>query len=180
MKILEAGSLDTNAHNVNIQHLQAMYGNTTNVLMVVILMLVIIGILAALAIKIYCSKKIPPEKLFWYLIPTISIMFLILMPAFKSHDEGFHWFRIQDMAQGNLLTEVRENKPLADLKEYIFNATTLKPENINYKYIIDNLKNNNGSETETVTVELATTSIYNPIQYMPQTLRSSFGKFYYK
>lgn len=180
IQILKAGYLETNAQNVDIGHLQEFYSNGKNIAIASLGMLGIVGILSVLSIHIYYNKKLNPEKLFWFIIPVICIMFLVLMPAFKSHDEGFHWFRIQDMAQGNLLTKVTENKPLADLKEYIFNATTLQPENITYAYIGDNLKQDNGSKTETVTVELATTSIYNPIQYMPQTLRSSFNESVYR
>ena len=180
IKMLKLGYLDTNALNLDIEHLQSMYGSVTNSIIVLIVMLIIVAILSALAIKIYYSKKLTPEKLFWYIIPTICIMFLVFMPAFKSHDEAFHWFRIQDMSQGNLLTEVRDNKPLADLKEYIYKATNLIPENISYNYILSSLYNGDVNKEETVTVELGTTSIYNPIQYMPQTVRSSFNKNYYR
>ena len=177
--LLENGYIDTNAQNINIEHFRELYGNINNRIIVAIGMLGIIGILSTLAIQIYYNKKITTEKLFWLIIPAVCVMFLILMPAFKSHDEAFHWFRIQDMVQGNLLTKVENNKPLADLKEYIFNVTTLKPENITYDYIIDALKNNAGSKTETVTIELATTAIYNPVQYIPQTLRNYFSKINY-
>lgn len=175
--LLDTGELFINGEKTEgDMYFQEMYANPGKVLKITIYMLIVIILLSMIAIAIYYHKNITPEKLFWMIIPIICIMFLILMPVFKNHDEGFHWFRILDIAQGNLLTEVIENKPVATFTDSTFEITTKEPENINYKYIIDSIKEGLKDEDEVKYVELSTTSIYNPIQYLPQTLGVVFMK----
>lgn len=151
-------------------YFQEIYANTVEIVKLSICMFIVIILLAMVAITIYYNNNITPEKLFWIIIPIICIMFLLVMPVFKNHDEAFHWFRILDMAQGNLLTEVIENKPIASFNDNSPEITTTEPENIDYKYIIDTIKEGLKLNDDIKYAELSTTSIYNPIQYLPQTL----------
>lgn len=129
-----------------------------------------IFILTISSLIIYYTKKVKVEKIFWYIIPAIYIMFLIVMPVFKNHDEAFHWFRIYDIAQGNLLSQVIEGEPSAVINKEIIEITRFEPEKINYDYVKETIIKNEVSNQQ-VKADLSTTAIYNPIQYMPQTLR---------
>lgn len=144
-----------------------------------VVMLSIILVLTIIAIIIYYSPKTDIKKLFWLVIPIIFITFLILMPVFKNHDEAFHWYRIYDMAQGHYLTEVKDGKPSATVKAEVLGIVTLEPETtIDYNFIMKLLKNKLQSEN-TVDLDLSTTAIYNPIQYIPQTMRCFNNQFNY-
>ena len=160
-------------------YFQEMYYNTAKLKVITLYMLTITIILAFIAIAIYYDKKTDVKKLFWCIIPILFIAFLIIMPIFKSHDEAFHWFRIYDIAQGNYLAEVKNEKPVATVKQEVLGITNITPEHINYKYIIDTIKENSQSGN-TTTVSLDTTSIYNPLQYIPQTMRSTSCKLNYR
>ena len=151
---------------------QEMYYSVDILKILVMYILMIILILSLISILIYYDKKIDIKKLFWYVIPVLFIAFLILMPTFKNHDEPFHWFRIYDIAQGNYLTQVIEEKPVGIVKKEVLDITNIKPEGINYKYIIEKIKENVQSGNSTA-VSLDTTAIYNPIQYIPQTIRTT-------
>lgn len=151
---------------------QEMYHETTKITILAIFMVLIVAIISLIAITIYTQKDIKVEKLFWMIIPCMFIMFLLVMPAFKSHDEAFHWFRIYDIAQGHYLSEIIDNKPQAVADEEIINITNLQPENITYKYIKEKLQNRTESSNNQTLLDLSTTAIYNPLQYMPQTMRS--------
>lgn len=176
--LVETGKLFINGKQTNgDMYFQEMYENTGKILRITIYMIIVTSILAMIAIVIYYHKKITPEKLFWIIIPAVFIMFFVLMPAFKNHDEGFHWFRILDIAQGNLLTNISNNKPIAVVPESTFTMLEDEPEYINYKVIMDNLQKSIGEEGN-VRIELATTAIYNPIQYFPQTLGVIIMKFF--
>ena len=179
--VLDSGELYINGEKVaGDMYFQEMYTNSAGILKITIYMFLITAILSIIAISVYYHKSITIEKLFWLIIPAICIMFLVIMPAFKSHDEGYHWFRIQDIAQGNLVTQIKDNKPIAELQNNFYEVITQKPENISYKYIINSLKNDVGDKEKIEWIEVGTTSIYNPIQYTPQTLRSSFSKKSYR
>ena len=151
---------------------QEMYYSVEILKILVMYILLIILILSLISILIYYDKKIDVKKLFWYVIPALFTAFLIFMPAFKNHDEAFHWFRIYDIAQGNYLAQVIEEKPVGIVKKEVLDITNIKPEGINYKYIIEKIKQNVQSGNITA-VPLDTTAIYNPIQYIPQTVRST-------
>lgn len=176
--VVETGELVINGKKASgDMYFQELYENTGKIIKATVYMVMVASILVMIAVLIYYHKQITLEKLFWMIIPAICIMFLILMPAFKNHDEGFHWFRILDIAQGNLLTNVSNNKPIAVVPESTFTMLEDEPEYINYRVIMDNLKKVIGEEG-TVRIELATTAIYNPIQYFPQTLGVIIMKFF--
>ncbi len=169
--LLEDGELFINGEKVDgTIFFQDMYENFSNVLKIITYMLVIIVILSIITIYIYYHKNLTPEKLFWILIPAIFIMFMILMPAFKSHDEAFHWFKIQELSKGNFLVKVEDDKPIANLRKDIFDVTTLRPEGINYKYVINKIVNDETSKLETEKTSIPTAAVYSPIQHLPQTL----------
>lgn len=151
---------------------QEMYYNSTKVQILAIFMIMFIAIISFIAITIYTQKDIKIEKLFWMVIPCMFIMFFIIMPVFKSHDEAFHWFRIYDIAQGNYFTEIIDGKPQAVADETVIDITNIEPENITYNYIKEKIQNKTENTGNMTLLDLATTAIYNPIQYIPQTLRS--------
>lgn len=150
---------------------QEMYYNSGKIQQLIIFMFIITAIISLIAITIYTQKDIKVEKLFWYIIPSMFVIFLLIMPTFKSHDEPFHWFRIYDIAQGNYCTQIIENKPATITNETVIDITNIEPEKINYTYIITQIKNTMESSENTI-INLSTTSIYNPLQYIPQTVRS--------
>lgn len=139
-------------------------------------MLIIILLISTIAIFIYYHKKLTIEKLFWFIIPTIYIMFMLVMPAFKSHDEPFQWFRMQAICNGQILAQVSMNQPVAEIRKDIFDATSLHPENINYSYIIEKLTNDTSNKEDIAKALIPTTAVYSPIQYLPQMLGITIGK----
>lgn len=160
-------------------YFQEMYYNLDKVIKIAIFTILIIGILTLISIAIYYNKKISVEKAFWMIIPIMFITFLIAVPAFKSHDEAYHWFRSYDIAQGNYLAQVIDDRATAVAGEDILNVTNLVPENINYTFIINTIKN--GLENNnTAELSLETTAVYSPVQYLPQTLRNITCKYNFK
>ena len=147
---------------------QEMYYNAKQFTVLSMYIIIIVAILSLIAIIIYYDKKIDVKKLFWYIIPTVFVLFLILMPSFKNHDEPFHWFRIYDIAQGNYLTQVIDGKPMTIVEEAVVDITNIEPKHIKYNYIIETIKENVHTGND-AGVLLETTAIYNPIQYLPQT-----------
>ena len=178
--ILADGQLFINGEEIDGEiYFQEMYSSTAKVLPLLIYMAVITLILSLIIIYIYYSKNITVEKLFWVIIPPIFILFMLVMPAFKSHDEAFQWFRMQDIIQGKMLVNIEENEPVAELRGDIFDVTTLEPANINYRYIQEKLKKYDVENIEKAKVSIPTTSLYSPVQFMPQICGIVISKIIY-
>ena len=63
-----------------------------------------------LSIFIFLNKNMNEEKAFLFIVPIMCIMFLIIMPMFKSHDEQRHWLRAYEVSEGNIFSQVNDNK----------------------------------------------------------------------
>lgn len=78
-------------------------------LIIFFLLTVISLIFIALELFIYTKNNISEEKIYLYTIPIIALLFLIIMPIFKSHDEGLHWVNVYNISQGNLIADVKSD-----------------------------------------------------------------------
>lgn len=178
--IISDGQLTINGEIVNgSMYFQEMYSTTAKVLPLLIYMAILTILLSMIAIYIYYNKKITVEKLFLLIVPPIFITFMLVMPAFKSHDEPYQWFRMQDIIQGKLLVNIEQNEPVAELRSDIFDATTLEPASINYKYIKEKLQKYDINNEEKTKVSIPTTALYSPVQFLPQICGILIGRFIY-
>lgn len=122
--------------------------------------------------NIYKYKVITEEKVFLHTIPVILMLAIFIMPTLKNHDEVFHWFRIYDMAQGHILTEMIDGQPQAiipiEVDKISISDNVI---NLGYTDLKEQFSYNITPESIKIRVTMHTTAIYNPIQYLPQTLR---------
>lgn len=149
---------------------QEMYYNTDKMLISFAFIAIVILLLSLIAIIIYYLKNIKEETLFWCIIPAIFILFLFIMPVTKNHDEPYHWFRILDIAQGNYLTQIKDDKPNIEMDENAWIIGNQEPEGVKYNFILNSIKNTKENGKDTINYEAYTTAIYNPVQYISQTL----------
>lgn len=121
-----------------------------------------------MALKIYLQDNNKEEVLFLNIVPIVLIMFLIGIPSLKNSDEIVHWNKIYDISQGHIMPKIIEGIPIGELPKET--QTNISVEDINY----DNLKNLYAQEIsedeKKVIVDLSTTSLYNPIVYIPQVV----------
>lgn len=149
---------------------QEMYYNSDKMLISFAFIAIVILILSLIAIIIYYLKNIKEETLFWCIIPAIFILFLFIIPVTKNHDEPYHWFRILDIAQGNYLTQIKDDKPNIEMDENAWIIGNQEPEGVKYNFILNSIKNTKENGKDTINYEAYTTAIYNPVQYISQTL----------
>lgn len=129
-----------------------------------------------LSAKIYFEKiKIDEMFAFKLIIPIITILFVMAMPIFRSHDEDAHWLRIYDISLGNFFTsteyghlfqEGATNYPAAKLPRAVSTVLDKAYDGSSTKEIFD-VKID---EDDEVIYALPTTAIYSPTQYLPQAL----------
>lgn len=132
---------------------------------------IIIVISIVLATKIYTQKEIKVEKLFLYIVPIIMIAFLIGIPSWKNADERVHWFRIYDITQGNFYTKTMDGLAVGELPEGVIKYHNYSNElYIKYSDFAELYENEIKQDGEKALVELSTTAVYHPIQYLPQAI----------
>ena len=152
-------------------YFQELYYNPGVQLIFIIITVVLLLIFGMLIVAIHQDEKITPERIFSYVVPTIFIAFLLFMPTLKNHDEIFHWFRIYDIAQGHLFTEMREGEPKSiaplEISEIKIHDN---PANLRYKDLQEQFSYKITTESRKIISTLSTTAIYNPVQYLPQAL----------
>ena len=152
-------------------YFQELYYDSSVTKVFAIMTIAILIIFGILIIAIYQDKKISPERVFAYTVPVILVAFLLFMPTLKNHDEIFHWFRIYDIAQGNLFTKMQDGDPKS-IAPIEVNKIRIydNPVNIHYVDIKKQFSYHITENGPKIISTLSTTSIYNPLQYLPQAL----------
>lgn len=126
--------------------------------------------------SIYSDKKISDIKIFYYTIPVFFILMLMFMPIFTSHDESWHWYRVYDIAQGNLFTNKQNSIPISEMPKSIDDISL---EKFKYGITYSDLKdmyNTKLDKDNTKIYQLPTTAIFAPLQYLPQATGTFIAK----
>lgn len=155
---------------------QDLYYNYNNIIVVTIVIIIILVIMILISWCLYKQTDLTTEKLYLYIMPVILVMFLMFMPTFKNHDEVFHYSRIYDITQGNLLTNTINNKPVAHIPKEMFEIVKENSSKMNYEGIKKQFSYNRATDNENVLADMSTTAIYSPVQYTPQVLGMLISK----
>lgn len=162
-----------NTENTGSLDLTSYYSNKTKNVFYYTIMLSVGLVFLGISIYIFSSKKITEEKAFLITVPIIAILFMFCMPSMKNHDELYHWFRICDISNGHLIAGFpNEEIPFtsAHIKENELEILGNKNwVNLGYKDIYELYQNNNQG-SELVYTDIATSAVYAPIQYLPQSI----------
>ena len=169
-----------NMENTGSLDLTEYYSNQTKNIFYYTIMLSVGLVFLGIIIYIFFSKNITEEKAFLITVPIIAVLFMFCMPSMKNHDELYHWYRICDISNGNLIAGFpNEEIPFtsAHIKqnelEILGNKNWI---NLRYKDIYELYQNNNQS-SELVYTDISTSAVYSPIQYLPQSIGLVIAKF---
>lgn len=169
-----------NMENTGSLDLTEYYSNQTKNIFYYTIMLSVGLVFLGIIIYIFFSKNITEEKAFLITVPIIAVLFMFCMPSMKNHDELYHWYRICDISNGNLIAGFpNEEIPFtsAHIKqnelEILGNKNWI---DLRYKDIYELYQNNNQS-SELVYTDISTSAVYSPIQYLPQSIGLVIAKF---
>ena len=133
-----------------------------------------------LAIKIYNAKQLKPEKMLLVISILFCILFLVLVPVGRGHDEVMHWLKAFSISQGDLLPYIDEDNKL---------AVVIVPDNIReivierqkgvFKYV-DNIQLlDQKLNTESyIATENQNAAAYCFVQYLPEVIGIIIGKLF--
>lgn len=140
---------------------------------VIILISVLLMVVSNFIIK---KKEFKPEKALLCIAPIFCIIFSIVMPVGRGHDEYMHWVKAYEVSEGTLITKIYDQKSLANLPEDALKIIVERPGQI-FKYI-DNLEMLNVHIDEGVRVyrDNRNAATYCFIQYIPQAVGIAFGR----
>ena len=122
-----------------------------------------------LSILIYLYKDISVEKAFLIVVPAMCIIFMLIMPMFKSHDEQRHWQRAYEISEGKLLSTKNNGKVEDELPASVSDTLNTYWRDIKYKSVLDS-KNVSLDNNTRKTTDMSFTAVYSPIQYIPQAI----------
>ena len=138
------------------------------------LSLLIIG----LSLFVYTRKNLTPERLFLYTVPIICIIFLVVMPMYRGHDENRHLLRIFEISEGHLLTEVHDNVVGTPMPRAVIEGIgKYWREAMTYNDLID-IKDKQIDNNDIDTTNMDTVAVYSPIQYIPQAIGMIFARLF--
>jgi uncharacterized membrane protein len=110
-------------------------------------------------------------------------MMLLVTPPFAVPDEGAHYFRTCQIASGDLVSEVRDNRIGSELplgnhqflaQFHTFSSTDRKRESEEFKEAFHKKPDSN----QKLYANFPNTSLYSPLVYLPQSLGMNLGKLF--
>ncbi len=133
-------------------------------------------LIMGLSLFIYTRKNMTPEKLFLYTVPIMCLLFLVIMPMYRGHDENRHMLRIYEISEGHLLTEVHDGVVGTPLPSVVIDGTgKYWREEMTYNDVLD-LKDVEIDYDDTKITSMDTVAIYSPVQYIPQAIGMVFSR----
>lgn len=156
--------------NANI-FINPVYKNSTNNELI-LTFIIISTVLVFFVIFIIHYKKYKIEKIYLFTIIVFSIFTIILTPLFVGKDENSHWTRAFEIANGHMLSGIKDNWPTSSFSKVILN---LSGKNFKENWNMINLTYN---EDEMEDYDMEYMSVYSPISYLPQSLGIFISKIF--
>jgi uncharacterized membrane protein len=127
-----------------------------------------------------CLHKIP--LLFLIISITFCLLQFFTAPLFTGSDDHFHFYRAYEIANGNYITDIYNNKvgsSLPDSLNQMFQAGGGSEIRVKYSSI-DAMKQIklNSKKTSYYSEGYDNTALYSPVQYIPQALGIKIGMFF--
>lgn len=139
--------------------------------------IVSVFVVVIVSIVIFLKHDMTAEKAFLYTVPIICIMFLVIMPMFKSHDEQRHWLRAYEISEGQFLTQIHDGKVESNLPKNVIN-----PLNEYWRYIdYNDIKKATSVKLDNENrafADMSYVAVYTPIQYIPQAIGISIARLF--
>lgn len=147
--------------------------NNLKYFVIIEIALFIIGIIS---IFIIMRKNLKIEKIYLLSSILIYMLYICFIPTLTNHDELYHWFRAYEVSEGNLLSEINDNKALSSLPTSVGAIMNTEFFKQTYHSTKDSLEIRETKE-ETF-YDMKTVSIYSPLQYIPQALGIRFASIF--
>lgn len=158
--------------------------------LVFLIVAIIISVGLFLLINFVHKKKWPIHKVFLVLALSLGSIYLVLSPLFTGSDEHAHYYRIYEISDGILKTEVHNQIVGSNLPESLAetftngvtgNAVISRNKNIKYQDELDMAQIALDKDNKTLygrgwEKEYPNTALYSPIQYLPQVVAFSMAK----
>ena len=149
-----------------VLEIQDYYLDTTALVSTYILFLMLSILAMLIAVMLYERENWKPEKVFLYVVPLCCILFALVMPISKSHDETFHWYKVYEQAEGRYLG-TRGSSYLPKGVIGAFEIENPKTKITTYASIFENTDHT--IDDQYIQKE-STTATYSPITYLPQII----------
>ena len=137
---------------------------------IITIIVTLLEILLCSLVFIMNKKNIKMEYIFLTIMIPIGLLFLILIPPGQTPDEHVHYARVYDISGGNFIS----NKKGSYMPEQLYSNFIDKQSNKNYDLLLENINEENSPKKSFY--YFPTSSIYNFICYLPQSIGVFIGK----
>ncbi|MDD4387381.1 MAG: DUF2142 domain-containing protein [Clostridia bacterium] len=123
-------------------------------------------------ILVVMIKNLNIEKLFLITIPVMSIIFLIIVPIGRNHDEIFHYKRAVEVSKGILITpiqDVQSGDPKGEWLNKVYQDIEIDAIKGNYTDVYNALKVKYGNNEVAFNAVFGAAQ-YSPVAYLPSAL----------
>ncbi len=137
---------------------------------------IVLIIFAVISIGIFLLKNNSIEKCFLFIYFVLGIIYMIILPFLRVHDEGAHFIRAYEISQGYLLTESTEYGVGRELPKEIAEIEygNIK---VSMKNIMDDFKM---ELSDKVFIPFPTSAIVAPTNYIPQAIGIKIANLFTK
>lgn len=126
---------------------------------------------------IFIKKEISTSKIFICVVPITCLIFMFVMPMFRSHDELRHWLKAYEISEGTLVSKVIDGEVQSELPAAVANGVNKYWRNIKYSDVLKSMKNELDKNDKKLH-SMKEVALYSPVQYLPQSLGISVTKLF--
>lgn len=135
---------------------------------------IVVIVLAAMVIGIVLTKNLKIETIYFIIFSTLGLLYMIVLPFLRVHDEGAHFVRAYEISRGHLLTQNTDLGVGRELPKEIGEI-----EYGNTKVSIENLKEDWKIElTNSTFIQFPTSAIVAPTNYISQIIGIKFASMF--
>lgn len=132
---------------------------------------IVAGVFLALLIGIVVwNNKLKIEKKYFFIAFIVCLLMNFLTPLFHGNDELAHWYRIQEIAKGNMVTDIIDGWPKSTISSDTLDIT------FDMYYQIPSRLRNDDSVSQDIQVNMEYMAVYSPVSYLPQVVGLLFGR----
>lgn len=152
--------------------------NNVELLLMEIAIILLETLLIFISVKICNKKEFKPEKALLYIAPIFCLIFSMVMPVGRGHDEYMHWIKAYEVSEGNFFTKIYDSRSLAEIPEAVTHIIVERPGQV-FKYTDNFMVLNEKIDNEVrVFRDNTNAATYCFVQYIPQATGIILGRIF--
>lgn len=154
-------------------YMTPIYKSNKNTLMTSIITIILSILVLGVIVLLNKNKKISIEKIYFIVALIVGIATVLLTPLFYGKDEKSHWARAYEISSGEILSGLKDGRPVSTFSKSIFDIET-------DRNFVDSLNNTKikYNNKEKIDIDMQYMSVYSPVSYLPHSIGITISKIF--